>query len=390
MTDEVEKLNKFVKIGEAFSPRAPIDRKTLFAGRLDQLRDAVNTVTQRGQHAVVYGERGVGKTSLANIVLTVFGNQVNKPECGVINCDGTMNFSALWHAILREMHIADGKTLNNLAPEIVTPDDVRHVLQNISKTLIIIDELDRIRDKDLTVQLADTIKNLSDHSVDTTIVLVGVADSVETLIAGHVSIERNLVQIRMPRMSRTELEELIDNGAKLSAIYVSDAAKSRIASLSQGLPHYAHLLCLHAFQNAVTRDAQTVDVEDVRAAITRALGQAQQSVISDYNRAVTSPRKENLYAQVLLACALAKPDNLGYFYAGDVRGPMTNIMNSEYIVAQFSQHLNAFCELERGPILERTGVKRKYRFRFVNPLMQPYVVMNGIQQGLIPEDRILP
>src|ERR1700722_14287876 len=52
---------------ESFSPSAPIDRRDVFAGRRDQLA-ALNTVMrQRGQHAVIYGERGVGKTSLAGI-----------------------------------------------------------------------------------------------------------------------------------------------------------------------------------------------------------------------------------------------------------------------------------------------------------------------------------
>jgi hypothetical protein len=31
-------------------------------------------------------------------------------------------------------------------------------------------------------------------------------------------------------------------------------------------------------------------------------------------------------------------------------------------------------------------VSRNYRFRFVNPMMQPYVIMHGLATGLISQD----
>jgi ABC-type molybdenum transport system ATPase subunit/photorepair protein PhrA len=40
----------------------------LFAGRLNQMMRITDTIAETGRHAVVYGERGVGKTSLMQIV----------------------------------------------------------------------------------------------------------------------------------------------------------------------------------------------------------------------------------------------------------------------------------------------------------------------------------
>lgn len=385
--DQTQRLAKYTLIGSVFSA-APVDRKTLFAGRTDQLRDAITTVTQKAKHAVIYGERGVGKTSLANIVLEVFGDQVNKPECGPINCDETMTFSDLWHTVFREMHVKDGKTLSHLAPVDIRPDDVRHILQNISKTVIVLDEFDRIADPKITIRMADAIKNLSDHGVDATMVLVGVADSVDTLLAEHVSIERNLTQIPMPRMSDVEMAEIIDKRAQLCSMHITQEARDRIIILSQGLPHYTHVLCLNAFQDAVTRDSETVTVSDSRSAIDRVLKGAAQSVVSAYHKAVASPRKDNLYAQVLLACAMTPTDPLGYFFAGDVRSPMSMIMGADYDIPAFSQHLKAFCDPARGPILRRDGERRRYRYRFANPLLQPHVIMHGVTSGLIQQDQI--
>lgn len=50
---------------EAFSPGSPIDDLNLLAGRQRQAERLLDIVMQRGEHAILYGERGVGKSSLA-------------------------------------------------------------------------------------------------------------------------------------------------------------------------------------------------------------------------------------------------------------------------------------------------------------------------------------
>ena len=58
-------------------------------------------------------------------------------------------------------------------------------------------------------------------------------------------------------------------------------------------------------------------------------------------------------------------------------------MKKRYEIAAFSRHLADFCSDDRGPVLERTGVPRRYRFRFRNPLLQPFVIMKGLAEKLI-------
>lgn len=405
MTPEEQKRLGF-EAGRVFTPAAPIDEKTLFAGRKEQLRKVVDTVNQRGQHAIIFGERGVGKTSMANVLSSSItaGIPVLAPH---VNCDSKDTHSSLWLKVLSEIQLSreirpagfgtePSVTVTNPAenlPKTLTAEDVRRVLIRLSQgaiLLLIIDEFDRLSDPSDRRMFADTIKTLSDHSVGATVVLVGVADTVEQLIGEHQSVERALVQIPMPRMSVGELEEIVKTGLSRLEMEIEPEALVHISSLSQGLPHYTHLLGLHAARRAIDRGELRVTLSDVDSAIKVALDQAQQSVRGLYNKAIRSPRKESLYAQVLLACALSETDELGYFPAGAVKAPMSKLMKKPYDIPSFSRHLYDFCEAKRGPVLEKIGGKRTFRFRFINPLMQPFVTMRGLRDGLIERGDITP
>lgn len=266
---------------------------------------------------------------------------------------------------------------------------VRRTLSQLSNGIIlivIVDEFDRMPNGNASRLFADTIKMLSDHLVEATVVLVGVADSVDQLLTEHQSIERALVQVRMPRMSRAELHEIVQNALAVLEMKIDDTALEYISALSQGLPHYTHLIGLHGTRKAIDAGTKTIALSHVDLAISEAIKNAQQSIISAYHKAKTSPRRKNLFPQALLACALAKADDLGYFAAADVREPMSAIMRKKYDVPAFARHLNEFSNQRRGPILQRTGEKYRYRFRFSNPLMRPYVAMQGLSSKLITRE----
>ena len=243
---------------------------------------------------------------------------------------------------------------------------------------MIFDEFDRLTDQPARRTMADTIKALSDHAVPATIVVVGVAETVSELIAEHESIDRSLIQIPMPRMEINELYELLDKGTTKLHMSLESKARERIATLSQGLPPYTHRLALHATRAAIRGKRRVIKEGDVQHAIRDAVENAQQSLRDNYRKAISSPQTGNLFGQVLLACARARTDDVGYFAAADVRQPMSKIMQKRYEIPSFARHLNSFCQLERGNVLKKEGEKHRYRYRFSNPLMQPFVIMKGI------------
>jgi hypothetical protein len=128
--------------------------------------------------------------------------------------------------------------------------------------------------------------------------------------------------------------------------------------------------------------------EDVETAIKKAVENAQQTIVSSYCRAITSPH-QNIYKEILLAAAVAKVDDLGYFAAGDLRKPLATILQKDYGIDRYMKHLNSFCETSRGKILERKGERRKYRFRFSESIMEPYVIMRGIADGMIAKEDVV-
>jgi Cdc6-like AAA superfamily ATPase len=402
--DETDFLDRVRLVAEAFRPAAPIDRRELFAGRSEQIAELFSIVSQPGQHAIVYGERGVGKTSLGLVAAELL--KAADVLCAWATCDASDDFASVWRKALGEIGLTTTRQslgfgeqvdqttepLSKLLAAGVTPHAVQGALKQASRqrpVAIVFDEFDRFQDADGRVLFADTIKALSDRVVSSTLVLIGVADSVGELIREHRSVERALVQIQMPRMSASELAEIATNGVAAARMTITRAAVTRITALSQGLPHYTHLLTQLAAQSALAERRADIGVRDVDAAVKRAIDRAQQSIVEAYREAVTG-RPGTIYPQVLLACALAEEDEFGFFVSSDVREPLSRILHKPSRTSAFARHLEELSSESRGSVLQRSSAGGAARYRFVNPLLQPYVAMRGISEGVVHVNELQP
>lgn len=392
--------NLSYKATQVFTPGAPISERDLFAGRLEQVRKVVDTVVSPGRHVLLYGERGVGKTSLANVLETFLQDDTITVLVPRVNCDASDNFTTLWQKLfenirLTERHPGTGfeatdttisYPLSDTLQDDLAPSTIRRVLKEISEQSMLIpifDEFDRLNDNQIALLMADTIKALSDYSIAATIVLIGVAESVDDLIREHQSIERCLVQVPMPRMSNDELTEILDKGLRELNMSILPEPKEKIIGLSQGLPYVTHSLSLTATKAALEGHSMEIKQEHLDSGIKASLTDWQQSIKSSYYDATKSNRR-NIYREVVLACALAETDELGYFYAAQVREPLNHIVpDKSYDIPSYAPHLKKLSEEERGNLLERVGEKKRIRYRFKSPLMRPYIVMRGIADDFI-------
>lgn len=397
----MESLARRAMVMRSFSPSAPIATKALFAGRHEQMSELITIAYQHGQHAVIYGERGVGKTSLARVMKEVC--EAANSWASYYTCSSGDTFGSIWRGVLSDFPMSEARPRIGFTSELdtktstladllgdsePTPNQIRRVLEIVGEAdgmaVIFIDEFDRPTDPATRSKFADTIKILSDQVVPVTLVLVGVADDIDELIAEHSSIQRALVQIQMPRMTSAELLEIIYQGMRSANLSFDRSFARRVVDISQGLPHYTHLIAQHAGVHAVGDGREDVNEGDFEAAVTSALNSVSQTVREKYHRATFSNR-ETLYRQVLLACAMADKDDLGTFGAPDVRERLSEITGRRYETPAFANHLTDFSSIDgaRGGILAKRGTQRRFRYRFIDPLMPPFILMKGRVDGLV-------
>jgi hypothetical protein len=203
----------------------------------------------------------------------------------------------------------------------------------------------------------------------------------------HKSIERAIVQVLMPRMTQNELTQIIDKGLLNTEFTMDDSVKDQIVRLSHGLPHYTHLLSLESGLAAIERGSKNIEGEDFSSALTRIV-KSKQTVSVVYYSAVSSSHKSSTHKMTLLACALTKIDGYGFFQANDVAQTMAAMMQEECSVSDIQKHLTEFTIGKRGHVLQKQGTIRRYKYRFSDPMLQPYVIIQSLAEGLITESQL--
>lgn len=397
-------------LSKIFKPSAPTDDERLFRGRVAQLDKVVTAMQEEGQHAIVFGERGVGKTSLSYMAMAVFRRDSPGGLSVRIACSANDDFGSVWKKLISRLRQAvdlrneDERTIlgqtidrvEDLFMDSPTPETVSralHLLTSQIPLLIIIDEFDRMNGYTHSNDFADLVKLISDDLIQCTIVVVGVADNISGLLSSHESIDRSLRGVEMPLMDIAELSEIIVGGSKAFSersghdMIIQERAVRAIANLSQGFPYYTHLLAGSVGKAAIRLSQQVISFDSVFSALLNASNDAEPNIKDAYYKATLAGRSDATFKQTLLACALALPDHLGFFTASAVRVPLEAIMGSPRRNSDFNAHLKRFSQ-ESPYVLEAKSERNAQRYRFHNPLMRPFVLMNGYSTGLIPESRL--
>ena len=99
-----EKFRLKGKVISTFTPGRPIKDFDLLAGRNLQIDKVFDAVLSPGQHAAIYGDRGVGKSSLANLIYDMIfaSGQQNLVPIDV-NCAVAVSFPDIWAEVFRQI-----------------------------------------------------------------------------------------------------------------------------------------------------------------------------------------------------------------------------------------------------------------------------------------------
>lgn len=383
---------------EAFTPTQPKQSVHLFAGRRRELKRIVSAIEEWKAHVVIFGERGYGKTSLANVVVEI----ARQGGITVLSrsCASEITFEEMMRGFLRELPLpyrgvpgrAEGVLARqgnfaSLLPEgsfgaMEVTDALRHLTDR--HAIFRLDEFDRVRDDELRNQLAEAIKNLSDAGARVTFLIVGVADDLDQLLGKHPSIQRNIVGIHLSLMSEQDLLQLIMAGEKAANITFDDDVRRRVVALAQGLPYFAQLLALHCGQAAINDGSRRVRADHLLTAIDTVVMDAPPALERSYERAFRRAEHEQCKLAVFSA-VLSPCDPWGYFSAQELaRGQRikeARNLTPERIVALVESLTNSDAGVSLFKRREEGG---NSHYAFNDPLMRPYVLLRmGRELGVL-------
>lgn len=393
-------LEYLARCDQAFRPYAPIELPEFFAGRIEHIRRLDAEVNAPGRQVAIFGERGVGKTSLAK--LAYFFVRRDEDHTHFVRCQKSSTFDSIFADVLASAGVelimdrmeSEGEHEGKVRIGPLGFGGVRRVRRAYRKVnagreiqprlllehlatrddLIILDEYDRVKDAATHTRMAELIKQFSDAQSKSKIILVGVAETLSELIGEHESLSRSLAQIKLDRMSDDELCQIITNAEAPLQLSFRTGIRNRIVRLADGFPYFVHLIGRHAARAAGDEllenpAANRVVADDEYAlGLDQALENAEHSLAEQYDSAViTTRRPSEKFVLILWAMAIAEKRDV---QVKDIARNMEFFTAGERKPGNFNWNLGKLSSDERGNVLTKV---REGQYRFTNPLMRPYV-----------------
>jgi uncharacterized protein len=325
---------QFAKIlHDHLSPASPVQSEELLFGRDKQLRAITQALYAVGRTVFIFGDRGVGKTSLAQTVAYSHQSAVHDPV--LLACEPQTTFADIMNDAVDQLAPAkitgststsvnlkvgfkglsldtgatrEWSALESKGP-VVNLNDLINALFSIAKqrvnesTFIIIDEFDRIIDDIERAHFADFIKQIGDQKIPLKFLFCGVADSLQKLLGTHESCYRYVEEIHLDNLKYEARYEIVDTVAKALGCQITDPYRYRIAAISDGFPHYIHRMCEKLFWQMYSDERQCTSptTAHYREAVAESVLSMEQHLKGAYEKAVL--RDADGYEEILWAMA---------------------------------------------------------------------------------------
>jgi hypothetical protein len=400
---------QFVKILHThLRATSPIQSQEHLFGRNKQMQLVEQALCAPGRSIFIYGDRGVGKTSLAQTV--AYSQQGSKHEPVMIACAPHSTFAGLMAdsiTALQERKKNGSTTIHNLKlgwkgvgldisrtrheegqPAGITWDLNSIVAaltqvaaeRNNEDTVVVIDEFDRISSDVERGHFADFIKQIGDQRIPIKFVFCGVSESMQKLLGAHGSCYRYLEGIDLRGLGYDARFEIIDAAAKALGVVVNDSPRYRIAAISDGFPYYVHRMCEQLFWQMFNDEVlcATPTIEHYRLAVAESVMGIEQQLKITYDQAVM--KNVPGYEQVLWAIAdhadLTRNTESIYESYAHLFGNIADedVMDRQTVVSR----LNTLTKASSGRIL--VNAKRGW-YQFRENIMRGYVRLRAEEQG---------
>lgn len=357
---------------DALGASQPVIGRESFAGRRDALSQLIQAIEQQRVHVVIYGERGIGKTSLVHVFaetarearyLVLYGSCGTEAEFAAMFRSFATRIPRLYHrSVLPNSAEAEkGDSFETMLPDSFGPRELADLFAEVTGTrvIIILDEYDRVLDPAFRRDVAELIKNLSDRAARVQLVLTGVAQNLDELIGYAPSIRRNIVGLPMRPLNTGEVRELVSIGERAADLRYSEPAIGIVAAMAGGSPYLVRLLAHHAGLSALQTGREEVSEADARAAVER--------VLTDWNASLPRRVQANLGREearehwpLLVAAARAGSSADGFFSVEDVFTELAGQSPQTVLERDLRRFSGAHDLLE----LHDLGGDLRFRFRY--------------------------
>ncbi len=362
-------------LAEALTASHPVTSPERLAGRRDVLRQLIAAVEQQRAHVVIYGERGIGKTSL----LHVFAETARAARYVVLygSCGVEARFTDMFRAfverlpLLYNVHVSPtadeaehAQSFATLLPANPGPREFADLLADVvgTRVVLMLDEYDRVADPAFRRDVAELIKNLSDRAARVQLVLAGVAANLDELIGFTPSIRRNIVGLMVPPMPAAEVRDILVMGEAATGLRFAEEARAAITAMAAGSPYLARLLGARAGAAALDAGVSIVTAAHVRGATESTLAEWSAGLPRRVRALLGRPEVRAAWP-VLLAAARASGSPDGWFAAEDVEADGAG------------RALDGF--VDGIDLFERADGPGGARFRFRTPGLAQFLTLSG-------------
>lgn len=375
------------RIHEVLSPSSPIRSREFLFGRDVDLERIRRSLMAPGRQIFIYGERGVGKSSLANAAATQCQSSDAHPI--QVSCTSTSTFTTVVEDLLQATQTeASGPTtirregkvgwrglqagghIETTTPAVGAPANINEAAARLDiafraysrRTVAVIDEFDGLPDRVERNKFAELIKALGDKQSTAKLIFTGVATSLDELLQSHGSAHRQLDAIELGRIDYQSRIDIVKKALQSFSVFADDGVVYRIASISNGFPYYVHLLTEHVlwrwFEGGC---ASEISMDHLHAAFRTATDMVHADLRQPYDRAVKG-REHAEYALWATADAFDLDRNIDAIWRSyqQICGTLNVApLDKEKFLAQ----LRRLRDPSHESILESIPKRRLYRFR---------------------------
>lgn len=294
------------KVARTFDSAHPVRTRNELFGRSRELDQLLSATLYSGQHVIIHGARGSGKTSLVR----VFGDHADGEGAIVIYlaCEPGGSFADLVRPYLHALPpaaLVSGTRAHFQDDVAALPENfgarafVDLVAERIAGPVVFIfDEFDRITDADVKAEIAVAMKLLSDALVGILFTLVGIASNVAGVIECHPSLRRHMLVVSLGRIEPSSVKELIDAGEVSTGLTFDKDARAIITRASCGSPFHVRLFCHHAAIAALARRSSNVLSSDARSGLHSAILQWAAMNVEDAQRFMSLVESKAMLSEI--------------------------------------------------------------------------------------------